>query len=76
VDKNNRRETLKKFILKELLKPTLRRLGSMIAGGLITLGVAEQSALAIETGVIAAIAVGCDLLLSFLDRKPNNEGSD
>jgi predicted membrane-bound dolichyl-phosphate-mannose-protein mannosyltransferase len=66
---------LKKFILKELLKPTLRRLGSMIAGGLITLGVAEQSALAIETGVIAAVAVACDLLLSFLDRK-SNEGTD
>ena len=53
----------------------MRRLGSMIAGGLITLGVAEQSALAIETGVIAAIAVLCDLALSFLDRK-SNEGSD
>ncbi len=67
---------MKKFILKELLKPTLRRLGSMIAGGLITLGVAEQSALAIETGVIAAIAVCCDLLLSWLDRKSDNVDMD
>ena len=56
---------MKKFLFKELLKPTLRRLGSMIAGGLITLGVAEEAAIAIETGAIAAIAVGADLLWSY-----------
>lgn len=60
---------MKKFLFKELLKPTLRRLGSMIAGGLITLGVAEEAAVAIETGAIAAIAVGADLLWSYWERK-------
>lgn len=60
---------MKKFLFKELLKPTLRRLGSMIAGGLITLGVAEEAAIAIETGAIAAIAVGADLLWSYWERK-------
>ena len=63
---------MKKFLFKELLKPTLRRLGSMIAGGLITLGVAEEAALAIETGAIAAIAVGADLLWSYWERQSEN----
>lgn len=60
---------MKHFIFKELLKPTLRRVGSMIAGGLITLGVAEEAALAIETGAIAAAAVAADLLWSYWERK-------
>lgn len=60
---------MKKFLFKELLKPTLRRLGSMIAGGLITLGVATEAANAIETGAIAAIAVLADLLMSHWERK-------
>lgn len=41
----------------------------MIAGGLITLGVAEEAALAIETGAIAAVAVAADLLLSYWERR-------
>jgi hypothetical protein len=60
---------VKTFIIKELLKPTLRRLGSMIAGGLMTLGVAQDAAHAIETGAIAAILVVCDLFLSWHERK-------
>jgi hypothetical protein len=74
VDKKNTGENVKKFILKELLKPTLRRLGSMIAGGLLTLGVAEEAAVAIQTGAIAAMAVGIDLLWSYMERK--NESVD
>ena len=71
MDKINRREG-KKFLFKELLKPTIRRVGSMIAGGLITLGVAEEAALAIETGAIAAAAVDADLILSYWERKREN----
>lgn len=64
---------LKTFILKELLKPTLRRLGSMIAGGLITLGVATEAANAIETGAVAAIAVLADLIMSHWERKNESD---
>lgn len=65
---------MKKFILKELLKPTLRRLGSMIAGALVTYGVAEDAAVAIQTGAVAALAVAIDLAMSYMER--NNESSD
>lgn len=46
----------------------------MIAGGLLTLGVAEEAAVAIQTGAIAAMAVGIDLLWSYMERK--NESVD
>jgi hypothetical protein len=71
VDKKQVR-AVKKFLFKELLKPTIRRVGSMIAGGLITLGVAEEAAVAIETGAIAAAAVAADLILSYWERRSEN----
>jgi len=72
VNKSEQGAEVHKFILKELLKPTLRRLGSMIAGGLITLGVATEAANAIETGAIAAMAVLADLIMSHWERKSEN----
>ena len=65
-------ESSEEILFKELLKPTIRRVGSMIAGGLITLGVAEEAALAIETGAIAAAAVAADLILSYWERRSEN----
>ncbi len=44
----------------------------MIAGGLITLGVATEAANAIETGAIAAMAVLADLIMSHWERKSEN----
>ena len=41
----------------------------MIAGGLMTLGIAQDAAHAIETGAVAAILVVCDLFLSWHERK-------
>ncbi len=69
MNKSEQGADVHKFILKELLKPTLRRVGSMIAGGLITMGVAQEAAIAIETGAIAAAAVAADLIFSYWERK-------
>lgn len=57
------------FVLKELAKPLLRRLGSMIAGSLVSIGIATEQAVAFETALIAVGMLSVDLVLSHMDRK-------
>lgn len=61
--------SMMQFVLKELAKPLLRRLGSMIAGSLVSIGIATEQAVAFETALIAVGMLSVDLVLSHMDRK-------
>lgn len=56
-------------LVKELAKPLLRRLGSMLAGALVSVGFATEEAVAFETALLALTMLGIDLVLSHMDRK-------
>lgn len=57
------------MLVKELAKPLLRRVGSMIAGSLVSIGFATEQAVAFETALIATLMLTVDLVLSHMDRK-------
>jgi hypothetical protein len=57
------------ILVKELVKPLLRRLGSLIAGALVSIGFATEQAVAFETALIALLMLTVDLVLSHMDRK-------
>lgn len=59
---------MKTLIFQDLLAPVGRRLGSMIAGGLLTLGAAQGVADQVETLVPALVALACDLVFSHYSR--------
>jgi hypothetical protein len=62
-------DSIMEMLVKELAKPLLRRVGSMIAGALVSIGFATEQAVAFETAAIALLMVTCDLVLSHMDRK-------
>lgn len=57
------------FVWKEILAPVTRRLGTAIGGVLVGYGVAEDTAAIIVAGLVAALGVVFDLVLSHVDRK-------
>jgi hypothetical protein len=59
---------VKQLIIKELVKPFVRRLGSLMAGGLITLGIADDQAIQIQEGLTALMLVCIDLYMSYWER--------
>ncbi|MBL4806331.1 MAG: hypothetical protein JKY31_03480 [Rhodobacteraceae bacterium] len=58
-----------KFLLNELVKPLLRRGGSLLGGFLLTIGVMAPQVDIIVTGAMALASVAIDLLLSHRNRK-------
>ncbi len=59
---------MKGFILKELLAPTARRLGTASAGALVALGATNELASQIEIVVPALVAFTADLIFSYRSR--------
>lgn len=56
-------------LLEQILKPTLRRIGSAIAGTAVTLGATTEQVGTIEAAIVALVGVGVDLWLSNRDAK-------
>jgi len=56
------------FILTELAKPVIRRLGTSISGLLVGMDITEAQALQVETAVISLGLLFCDLILSYKNR--------
>lgn len=57
-----------KFVLKELAKPIIRRLGSLMAGALLGLGLTNPQAAELEQYVTAAMLIIIDLITSHMER--------
>jgi hypothetical protein len=62
-----------KFVLKELAKPIIRRLGSLMAGALLGLGLTNPEVAELEQYVTAAMLIIIDLITSHMER---NNASD
>lgn len=62
-----------KFVLKELAKPIIRRLGSLMAGALLGLGLTNPGVAELEQYVTAAMLIIIDLITSHMER---NNASD
>jgi len=60
---------VKHALHREVLIPITRRIGSLIAGGLLALGATGDLASQVEVIVPALIALAVDLLLSHLERR-------
>jgi len=56
-------------LVANVLKPTFRRLGSLLAGGLVSLGMAAPAAAQVELAILALLAFGVDLVASNWARK-------
>lgn len=59
---------MKQLILKEVLKPIVRRLGSIMAGSLLTFGFAEDQAIQVAEALVTIGLIACDLILSYWER--------
>jgi hypothetical protein len=57
-----------RFVATELAKPIIRRMGSMIAGGLIGAGIIEDQAVQVEQLLTALLLLTVDLVVSHMDR--------
>jgi hypothetical protein len=60
---------MKSYLIKEILKPILRRCGTAMGATLVGFGVAHEQAVAIETASIALLLVLADLILSHFERE-------
>lgn len=60
---------MKNLIINEIAKPLFRRIGSISAGGLLTLGATHELANQVEVSATALAAFVLDLLLSHWSRK-------
>lgn len=56
------------LLVKELAKPLLRRVGSIIAGSLVSIGFATEQAVDFETALLALGMICIDLVLSHMSR--------
>jgi len=59
---------MRKYLITEILKPILRRLGTAMGATLVGMGVANEHAVQIETAAIALLLVLADLILSHFER--------
>lgn len=57
------------FVLTQLAKPILRRLGTAIGSALLALGYTQEAALSLETAFTSLALVIVDLVLSYKERK-------
>jgi uncharacterized membrane protein len=59
------------FILRELAKPILRRLGTVMGTALMSMGYAAEQSVAVETAATSLGLILIDLVLSNKERKKN-----
>lgn len=59
------------FILSELAKPILRRIGTVLGTALLSMGYAAEQTVAVETAVTSLGLILIDLVLSNKERKKN-----
>jgi hypothetical protein len=57
------------FVLSELAKPILRRLGTVLGTALLSMGYAAEQTVAVETAVTSLGLILIDLVLSHKERK-------
>lgn len=57
------------FLLVQLAKPIIRRLGTMMGTALLTFGYAQNIAVNFETAFTSLALILVDLVLSYKDRK-------
>jgi hypothetical protein len=62
-------ESIMEFILSELAKPILRRLGTVLGTALLSMGYAAEQTVAVETAVTSLGLILIDLVLSHKERK-------
>ena len=61
--------TMMEFVLTQMAKPIVRRLGSMMGAALLTFGYTQESAVNFETALTSFALVLIDLVLSYKDRQ-------
>lgn len=59
------------FIVSELAKPIIRRLGTVLGTALLSMGYAAEQTVAVETAVTSLGLIFIDLVLSNKERKKN-----
>jgi hypothetical protein len=57
------------FVLRELAKPILRRLGTVLGTALLSMGYAAEQTVAVETAATSLGLILIDLVLSHKERK-------
>lgn len=57
------------FVLRELAKPILRRLGTVLGTSLLSMGYATEQSIAVETAATSLGLILVDLFLSHKERK-------
>ena len=67
----NMGERIMEFILRELAKPILRRLGTVMGTALLSMGYAAEQSVAVETAATSLGLILIDLVLSNKERKKN-----
>lgn len=63
--------SIMEFVLRELAKPILRRLGTVLGTTLLSMGYATEQSVAVETAVTSLALILIDLVLSNRERKKN-----
>ena len=61
--------TIMEFVLRELAKPILRRLGTVMGTALLSMGYAAEQSVAVETAATSLGLILIDLVLSHKERK-------
>jgi hypothetical protein len=61
--------TIMEFVLRELAKPILRRLGTVMGTALLSMGYAAEQTVAVETAATSLGLILIDLVLSHKERK-------
>jgi uncharacterized membrane protein len=57
------------FVLRELAKPIIRRLGTVLGTALLSMGYAAEQTVAVETAATSLGLILIDLVLSYKERK-------
>lgn len=57
------------LVVQNLIKPAVRRIGTMLGATLVGLGMASETAMQIEDAAIAALLFAADLVLSYRERR-------
>jgi hypothetical protein len=61
--------SIMEFVLRELAKPILRRLGTVLGTALLSMGYAAEQTVAVETAATSLGLILIDLVLSHKERK-------
>lgn len=62
-------DSIMEFLLTQLAKPIIRRLGTMMSASLLTFGYTQEAAVNLETAVTSLGLILVDLVMSYKERK-------